>query len=548
MRWRIATFVLTVAAAVFCMLLASCGNAEPQVLKAAKQKILLVGNSADPSTLDPTLSTGLGEFKILSGLFEGLVRADEDTLRVEPAAAESWEVSEGGKVYTFRLRDGLRWSDGGPLKASDFVFAWRRALNPSIGAEYASLMYCIKNAEAINSGREKNLSALGARALDSRTLRIELEAPTPYFLNMLYLNIFFPLPEHVLKKFGAAESRNSFWTRAGNMVSNGAFILSAWRINDKVSIRRNPLYWDTKSIKINGVDFFPIGNANTEDRAFRAGQLHITDSVPISRMDSIRAKLSDCLRSEDWLGTYYYIFNTRRPPFDDSRVRRALSMSINRGQIIEAFLKAGQKPAFALVPPNCSNSWRAGEAPHFFENIAEARRLLSEAGYPEGKGFPKFKLVYNTSEIHKPIAEAIQQMWRENLGIEAELYNLSWPAYLAARRAGDFDVARSNWVGDFDAPETFLGLFESSSGLSHTGYGNPLFDAAMAKARSSADNAERIEALKSAENILMRDMPLMPIYFYSRVCLVSPILKNWKSNILDYHNYRNVDFYISEPL
>ena len=184
MRWRIATFVLTVAAAVFCMLLASCGNAEPQVLKAAKQKILLVGNSADPSTLDPTLSTGLGEFKILSGLFEGLVRADEDTLRVEPAAAESWEVSEGGKVYTFRLRDGLRWSDGEPLKASDFVFAWRRALNPSIGAEYASLMYCIKNAEAINSGREKNLSALGARALDSRTLRIELEAPTPYFLNM----------------------------------------------------------------------------------------------------------------------------------------------------------------------------------------------------------------------------------------------------------------------------------------------------------------------------------------------------------------------------
>lgn len=527
---------LLCAPAAFC---ASCSERETPAEKATEEKILLIGNAADPATLDPTLATGVTESKILNGLFEGLVTADTSTLEVKPAVAKSWEISEDGLTYTFYLDEKAKWSDGSRVTAGDFVFAMRRAVNPVMGSEYVSMLMPIKNARKIASGETKDFSILGATAISDDILKIELEEPVPYFLSMLYHGIYFPLPQKTLEKFGAAENRDALWTRPQNMVSNGPFTLAKWNINDKVSIRKNPLYRNAESIKINGVDFFPISNINTEDRAFRAGQLHITESVAPTRMDAIKRDMPQNLRRDDWLGVYYYLINTRRPPLDDARVRKALALAIDRKAIIDTFLKAGQNPATSFVPQNCDGYVLDGES-KIHEDIAKAKKLLAEAGYPGGKGFPNIRLTYNTSELHKPIAEAIQQMWKKNLGVTVEMYNLSWPAYLAARREGDFDIARASWVGDFAAPESFLQVFESGSGLNHSGFASKKYDELIKEAAESKSRAGRLEKLAAAERELMDAMPVMPIYFYAKVYLVSPSVKGWNANLLDYHNFKNV--------
>ena len=529
-----------VAAAVFlCAACVSCAKRETPARKAAERGILLMGNAADPASLDPALSTGLSEFKILSGLFEGLVGADARTLRPIPAAAKSWKISSDGKKYTFYLDESAKWSDGSPVTAGDFVFAWKRVVNPKLGAEYASLMFPIKNARAINSGKLSDASLLGAKALSDYVLEVELEEPAPYFLSLLYHNVYFPVSQKSLEKFNAAQTRDSLWTRPQNMVCNGAFTLDYWSINEKVSVRKNPFYRGAKSVYLNGVDFLPISNINTEDRAFRAGQLHITDSIAPSRIDAVKRDSPATLRSDDWLGVYYYMFNTRKPPFDDSRVRRAFAMSIDRRLIIDSFLKAGQKSAHSFVPDNC-DGYVLDDSRKIKYDIAAAQKLLAEAGYPGGKGFPKVRLTYNTSEQHKPIAEAVQQMWKKNLGVEVELYNLSWPAYLAARREGDFEIARSSWVGDFAAPESFLQNFESANGLNHTGFSDAKYDALLRAAALSKERAQRFENLAAAEALMLESAPIVPLYFYSRVYRISPMVENWTSNLLDYHDYKGV--------
>lgn len=531
-------FRLLSAAAATCALCA-CWQSRPAAEIAAEKGILLVGNGADPATLDPSLATGFGEFKILSGLFEGLVCADTKTLEPKPATAKSWEISDGGKKYTFRLDENAKWSDGSKVTANDFVFAWRRALLPQIGSEYSSLFAPIKNAEKIRAGIEKDTAKLGARAEGDGTLVVELERPTPHFLSMLCHNAFFPLPQKTLEKFGACDRRNSVWTRPGNMVSNGPFTLAEWRINDRVSLRRNPHFRAAKMLKLNGVDFFPISNINTEDRAFRSGQLHITESVSPARIEHTKKNFPKCLRADPWLGVYYYMLNSSRPPLDNPLVRKALSMAIDRKAIIDGILKGGQTPAFSFVPPNCGTY---STPPEFMvrEDTAAARKLLADAGYPGGRGLGKITITYNTSEQHKPIAEAIANMWKKNLGVDAELYNLSWPAYLAARRSGDFCVARSSWVADFADPESFLSNFVSDSGLNHSRYSNARFDKLCDDASNAADKSARNRKLAEAEGVLLADAALIPVYFYSRSYLISPQVRGWDSNPLDYHNFLGV--------
>ncbi len=531
--------VWLLSAACAALLLAACSPRETPAEKAARNGILLAGNGADPSSLDPSLATGLGDFKILCALFEGLVRADPETLEPLPAVAKSWEISPDKTIYRFRIDERAKWSDGSPVLASDFVFAWRRAVDPVIGAEYASLLFPIKNAKKINSGLEPDIKSLGVRAPDPLTLEVELESPTPYFLSLLYLSATFPLPEKVLKKFGAERSRDAAWTRPENIVGNGPFALEKWSINDRVSLRRNPHFREKEKILLNGIEFLPISNVNTEDRAFRAGQLHITESVAPQRLDSARKCAPETVSASDWLGVYYYLFNTTVPPLDNPKVRRALAMAIDRRAIIDTFLKGGQKSAFSFVPPNCGSYSYSGEKLAF--DPAGARKLLAEAGYPKGKNFPRISISYNTSEQHKPIAEAVQNMWKENLGVEADLYNLSWPAYLAARRTGDFQIARSSWIADFAAPESFLKMFESDSGLNHALWKNRAYDQLMREAENAPAEQERNEKLSQAESLLLRECPIIPIYFYSKICLKSPMLRGWKNNPLDLRDYRGVE-------
>ena len=522
--------------AFLCLALAACGSRETPADAGAKSGTLLMGNSADPATLDPSLATGLSECKILCALFEGLASADAETLEPIPAAAESWTFD--GSAYTFKIRKGAKWSDGEKLKASDFVFAFRRTLNPAIGAEYANFLRPIKNAKSILEGKMPP-EKLGAEAIGDDTLKIELEYPCPHFLNLLSHCAFFPQPEHVLRKFGAQNRREGSWVRPQNIVSNGAFVLKEWRINDKVRVEKNPNYWDAKNVHLNAVEFYPISNINTEDRAFRAGQLHLTDSVSAIRIPAIKKNMPQCLQTSDMLGVYYYCLNTSRPPLNDARVRKALAISISRRGIISNFLKGGQKPAMSFVPPSAAKGYRCGE--QLEEDAALARKLLAEAGYPGGKNFPKITITYNTSEQHRPIAEAIQQQWKKALNIDVELYNLSWPAYLDARRQGDFYITRASWIADYASPENFLSIFRSSSPLNHAAWKNKEFDALLNAAKTN-DASLAISNFEKAEETLMREVPVIPIYFYNRAFLKDPRLRGWGLNPLDYHNYKNVYF------
>lgn len=528
--------VKAVCALAAALVLSGCPGRQTPADAGALSGTLIMGNAADPATLDPTLATGLAESKILSALFEGLVTADTKTLEILPAAAESW--TKDGLKYRFKIRAAAKWSDGEPLKASDFVFAFRRILDPAIGAEYSNFLFPLKNAEKVLRG-EVPPSELGARAVSESELEIELERPCPHFLSLLYHPAYFPLPEHAISRLGARDRRDGIWMRPENAVSNGPFTLEKWRINDRVRAVKNPGYWDAGNVFLNAVEFIPISNINTEDRAFRAGQLHMTESVAPVRLEAVRRARPDSLRISDWLGVYYYSLNTARPPLDDPRVRRALSMSIRRGDIISNFLRAGQKPALSFVPEASQEGYSCPEKA--FEDAGEARRLLAEAGYPGGKGFPKISITYNTSEQHRPIAEAVQAMWRENLGIDVELYNVSWPAYLDIRRRRDFFITRSSWVADYASPESFLSTMTSSSGLNHSQWKSEKFDALMEEA-AAAEGGASARAFALAEAEIIRDAALIPVYFYSRVFLIDPRVSGWHQNPLDYHNYKGVGF------
>ncbi len=521
------------------LIISGCGERIAPTEKAANEDRLIIGNAADPSTLDPSLMTGMVESRILNGLFEGLATADSSTLKVMPATAESWTISKDGLKYIFKISQKSKWSDGKRVSAKDFEFAWKRTLSPKLGAEYASLLFPIKNAKNYNIGKLKNADDIGVRALDDATLEVELEKPNPYFLSLLYLAAYFPLPQHILKKFGAEDSRNATWTKPKNLVGNGAFTLEKWSINDRVVLKKNPNFRNAKNIFLKEIVFLPISNINTEDRAFRAGQLHITESVAPSRLEKIAKTSPQTLRKDKWIGVYYYLINASQAPLNNPKIRKALAMSIDRRAIIDAFLKADQPAAFSFIPEGLGE-YKLGASAKFSENITLAKRILEEEGYPNGKNFPTIKITYNTSEQHKPIAEAIQQMWKKNLGINAELYNLSWPAFLSARRSGDYDVARSSWIGDYAAPESFLEIFVSDNGLNHTKYSNKSFDKKMELASSAKNDKERFKLLSEAEAILLKDMPIIPIYFYSKVFRISPLVEGWHENILDYRNYVGV--------
>lgn len=518
---------------IACIIFSSCVERDSVAEIYARKKILLIGNAADPSTLDPSFATGLSEFKIMTALFEGLVSADSKNLKIIPAAAESW--SKDGLKYRFKIRDNAKWSDGEDLKASDFVYAFKRILNPNLGAEYSYFLYPIKNAKALHTSKVKDFDLLGARALDTKTLEIELERPCVYFFELLYHSAFFPLPEHILKRFDAGMSRNVKWTKPENIVSNGGFILKSWEVNNKVEVVKNGMYWDKESIKLEGITFLPISNVNTEDRAFRSFQIHVTDSATPFRMNKIKQENSADLRTSDWLGTYYYLFNTAKEPFNDVRVRRAMSLAINRQSIVNNFLRGGQKAAYSFVP-KIENEYDSRFK--IREDIEEAKRLLGEAGFKDGKNFPTIRLVYNTSEQHKPIAEAVQAVWKKNLGIEVVLYNLSWPAYLQARREGDFEITRASWVADFKSAGSFLNIFETSSLINHSRWHSKEFDKLidMAKVDDTQKN------YSEAERVLLEESVIIPIYFYSRTYFVSRIVKNWNDNILDYRNYKGIYF------
>jgi len=519
-----------------CASLAGCGQNQSNVEKGNAEQELYIGIGTEPEGLDPHIVTGVTEHYVLLSLFEGLTTVHPETLAIEPGVALNWDVSKDGLRYTFYLDPEARWSNGDPLTAEAFLFAYERILTPAMGAPYAYMLYCIRGAEAFNKGELTDFAKVGLSSPDPHTLIIDLEAPTPYLLSLPTHYTWFPLHKPTVLANGSMTTRISKWTKPGNMVSNGPFTLEAWRLNHSIYVTKNPYYNAAETVQLNGIHFLPIAT-DAEERAFRADQLHITSTVPIPRIDWYRENQPERMRFDTYLGVYYYLINTERGPLKDPLVRKALAYSIDRESLTEHVLKAGQKPAYHFTPPNTGGYTAEVKLPY---DPDLARQLLAEAGFPGGEGFPKFELLFNTSESHATIAVAIQQMWKEELGIEIGLYNQEWKVYLATRKARKFDIVRAAWIGDYVDPNTFLSLVTSDNGNNHSNWGDSKFDDLIRQAASEQDQAARFALFQKAEKILIDEMPVIPIYFYVRSTLIDEAVKGWYPNILDYHPYQDV--------
>ena len=507
---------------------------ESNVDTATDAQILHMGNGTEPQGLDPHLATGVPEHNIIAALLEGLVGEDPKTLAPEPGAAQSWDVSDDLLTYTFYLNPQAKWSNGDPVTASDFVYSWKRLLMPDLAAEYAYQLFVVKNAREFNQGTIENFDQVGAKALDPLTFEVQLEAPTPYFLSLLNHYSTFPVHRPTIEQFGAIDDPGSLWTRAGNFVGNGPFILTEWALNRLIRVERNPHYWDKDTVTLNEIRFYPIDNAVTEERMFRSRTLHITSTVPEEKIQKYRQQNPDLINISAYLGTYFYRFNVNKPPLDDARVRKALAMSIDRVKIVEAVTKGGKIPAYNLTPANTLGY--TSDAKIVFD-IAKAKQLLAEAGFP---GFPEINILYNTSEGHRKIAVALQQMWKQALGIDLKLYNQDWKSFLFTVTNMDYEIARGSWIGDYVDPNTFLDMFVSGGGNDQTGFANADYDQAIRSAAKTTNVAQRYAYFQAAEKILTDQVPVMPIYTYTRLYLKAPELKGWHNNILDHHPYKYV--------
>ena len=530
-RWII-PLLLVVAAFSAC--------SDPSLTNVAignREQILHFGNGAEPQELDPHMTVGISEFHIQLALFEGIVSKHPENLSIQPAVAERWEISEDQLTYTFYFRDNARWSNGDPVTAHDFVYSWERALRPEIGSLYAYMFSYITNAEAFFKGDITDFKQVGVKALDETTLEVNLRASTPFFLQILDHHSYYPVHPPTIEKFGGMIKRGSQWSRPGNFVGNGAFVLKDWKINRILTVKKTPTYWDADKVRLNEIHFYPINNRSTEERMYRAKQLHVTNALPNEKIAVYNNKMSSALRISPFLSTYYYRFNTQAKALSDKRVRRALSMSVNRQQIVEQITKGGEIPAYAFTPPD-TNQFTALAGVKY--DIDAAKALLAEAGYPNGEGFPELKFLYNTDESHRKIAIAIQQMWRKNLNIHITLVNQDWQVFLDSVSRGSYDVSRAGWVGDYPDPNSFLDMWLSDSGNNRTGWTNAEYDRYIEAAANAESNEERFLYFQENERILAEEAPIMPLYTYTSVYLLEPGVKGWYDNIQNQHPYKYI--------
>jgi len=537
-----ASFASVCLLVLFAM--AACGRRETRVESGDRTQTLHLGNLGEPNDLDPAYPDTGETFNIIMALMEGLAQYDPRTSLPVPAVAERWEVAADNLTWTFHLRPDARWSNGDPVTAGDFVYAYRRMLSPGLAAEYASTLFALKNGEAYYSGREADFSRVGVRASDDHTLVLLLEHPVPYLPKMVCHSSWYPIHRATIEKFGRIDQRGTLWTRPGNYVGNGPFVLAEWTPNKVIRVTKSQTYWNRGQIRLNEIDFYPIEELFAEEAAFRAGGLHITCSMPPDKIKSYEQnpETRSLLQLEPLFWTYYFDFNVAKPPLNDVRVRRALNFAIDRKEIVERVALAGQLPAGHLTPPTDGGFNATAEIPF---DPARARQFLAEAGYPGGKGFPHLEVLFNSNEQHRKIAETIQQMWRRELGIEVSLYNQEGKVWITSMRAKDFQIGRQSWGGDYLDPSTFLDLMLGDSGNNYSGWKNAEYDRVVAEADHSMDEGRRFSLYQRAEQILFEECPIIPIYFYTHASLLRPEVKGWYPNPLNIHPYTGV--YLEEP-
>jgi len=489
----------------------------------AKEQVLNYNLALDPTNLDPAKSTSIEEFRVEYACFEGLATFGEGDVP-QPGVAEKWQVSPDGKTYTFFLRKNAKWSNGDAVTAHDFEYAWKRLLNPNTASPNASTLFYLKNAEDYNNGKIKDADQVGVKAKDDYTLIVTLNAPCSYFLGLTINPALYPVHRKTV------EASPEKWT--GNpetYIGNGPFKMTNWTHHEKLEFAPNLYYWNKNRVKLQKLVFYTIEEQSTALTMFDTGQIDLSDELP--RPEIPRLSAAGMVKYSATIGTYYYMLNTKKPPLNDPRVRKALSLAINRGQIVKYITKAGELPALGFVPygipdANPKAVFRKVGGSCFIDNgVNQAKKLLAEAGYSDIKKFPTIEILYNTNETHKQIAEVIQQMWHDKLGINATLVNQESKVFLQSRSEGNFQIARSSWIGDYVDPMTFLDIWAAGNGNNFTNWTNAQYDKLIDTAKTTLNAKVRYQAMHDAEKILMDQMPIIPIYFYTRPYIIKPWIK-----------------------
>lgn len=511
--------------AIATLLLSACGRMH-------ERADLVFINGAEPETIDPAIVTDQVSMRVASALFEGLCRNNEEG-KPEPGVAERWEESPDKKTYTFHLRADAKWSNGDAVTARDFVYSWRRVLEPATAADYATQLYILRGARAFNEGTNSDFGAVGVRAIDERTLEVVLENPTPYFIDLCAFPTLAPVHEATLT------AHKSAWVKPQNVVGNGPYLLNEWLLDDRIELKKSPGYWDAANVKMRTIDVLPISDPNTALNYFLTGQADLLAdkaTVPVS--------LASKLCQQPWfhtgpfLGTWFIRFNVTKPPFNDPRVRHALSLAIDKKRITEKITQLGERTAFALVPPGAGAGYQPPKGDDF--DPQKARELLAQAGFPEGRGFPLMEYLHITPLVEQNIAVELQAMWEENLHIKVSLAKQEQKMWLASMRDLSYQTMRSSWVGDYNDPNTFLEMFTTGNGNNRTGWASAEYDKLIAEAAREPDVRKRNAIFHRAETMLIVDEAvILPVYYYVGVQFAhKDKLGGVQTNLIDDHPFR----------
>lgn len=537
-------FLSRFSSALLCTLLAAfafaSGCRKPTDAKVDPPRILRISQRNEPADIDPANATLPDEFFIIRALSEGLVApaptsvGDAPSSAVLPAAASTWEVSASGMTYTFHLRKDAYWSNGDQVTAEDFLQSFRRVLTPETGAPKVALFYMVKNARAFGTGQIKDFSAVGFTAPDPFTLVVTLEHPMPQFLLYAASGPWIPVNLRTVTKFGRS------WTRAGNFVSNGPFTLAEWRPNQRIVVKRNPKYHNAAAAKLDEIHFVACDNGDTEDRAYRAGQLDVTMAVPYAKLDTYERERPAELFHAPLAETRFLSFNTTKPPLNDARVRRALSLAIDRASLVERLLRGGQKPAERILPPQLrgTDATKSGIEAHAAYDPALGRQLLKDAGFASGTGFPHFVL---STWVNSPITEAIQQMWKKELGIEVGVEVREAKVHVASLRDGSYDIAIITAIPDVEDPANMLQEFATGSPNNYSRWSDARFDSLLEQASRETDDARRRVTLDAADHLLTAECPVAPLYFNAKNWLMSSRVRGWQHDALWTRFYLNAE-------
>lgn len=512
-------------------ILAGCGKRKTPVELGIQNGTLHVGIGAEPQSLDPHLTTGEIEHTIQKSLFEGLLIPDGKTGEPSPGVASHWEVSDDHTIYTFHLRPEATWSDGRPVTAQDFIYSFRRALSPALAAKAAIQFYYVEGAKDYGEGVINDFSDVGFKALDNQTLQVSLLHPFPHMLKLAMHSSWMPVRVDEIEKYGRIDERGTKWTMPGNLVGNGPFNLTNWKQNELIQVSKSATYWDAEQVMLNEIYFYPIDNVNSEERAFRSGRLHLTNyssGLPLSRLDYYLEEQADHMWLKSISRNYFLLINPENAPFDDVRVRRALSLVLDREALADQVMKGVWTPAYNLVPPGLSG-YEAGK--QFESDPEKARQLLSDAGFPNGEGFPSVDLVFPPRGDNQRFLEAIQAHWKTELGIHVSITQMEWKVWLDVLKEGDYSLSIDGW--NLNNAHRMLQLFVTGSLESYFLWSNNSFDQLFDEATKAITVDERFSKYDQLEKLLAEEVPMIPLSFGMRAQLKHPSVKGWHENPYD---------------